>query len=205
MDSIFDTSAQHNQVRYKIIAGLDRVSQALRSMMWEHGKSLGLTPIQIQCLVFLKYHDAGKRRAGQLAKELDVTPATISQAIRVLIKKDYLEKQPLADDARIQVIELTSAGKAICAKVENWANGLLPHLEQLSPAEEQTILSFLMGLISALQQSGQITVARQCNTCRFFRTGDSTSEKQAFYCKLLEQEMSTTDLRVDCAEHETVK
>ena len=90
MASIFDPNAQHDQVRFKIIAGLDRISQALRSMMWEQGKTLGLTPIQMQCLVFLNYHSDKKRRAGQLAREFDVTPATVSQAISILIKKGFI-------------------------------------------------------------------------------------------------------------------
>lgn len=202
MASIFDPEAQHDQARYKIIAGLDRISQALKSMMWKLGKTLGLTPIQIHCLVFLRYHDDAKRRAGQLAKEFDVTPATVSQAISILIKKGFLERVPLAQDARIQTLKLTENGQLICTQIEHWANALLPHLEQLSPDHEKVVLSFLTNLISSLQQEGKITVARQCNTCRFFRNSDPSTNSGDFYCKLLEKEMSEIQLRIDCPEHE---
>lgn len=199
MDSIFAPDAQHTNSKFKIIAGLDRISQALRAQMWSRGKDYGLTPIQLQCLVFIKYHDADKRRTSHLAREFDVTPATISQAIRTLLQKGYLSRQKLETDARVQILELTKEGQKICNKVDGWANNLLPHLENLTPAHEPIVLQFLMDLIASLHKAGAISVARQCTTCRFFRP---LSENNAFYCKLLEQEMSTTQLRVDCPEHE---
>ncbi len=200
MPSIFDPGAQHDQVDYKIVAGLDRIAQALRSMMWEAGKAHGLTPIQMQCLVFLKYHDDKRRRAGQLAKEFDVTPATVSQAIRVLLKKDFIEKQPLQDDARIQILNLTKQGQKICSQIDNWANNLLPLLDSATSDQKDLFLSMLMSLIESLQKTGNISVTRQCTTCRFFRAADN----EMFFCKLLEKEMPAAGLRLDCPEHEAV-
>lgn len=202
MSSIFDPSAQHDEIQFKIIAGLDRISQALKSIMWEQGKQLGLTPIQMQCLIFVKYHDIERRRAGQLAKEFDVTPATISQAVTILRKKGLLKKQPLEEDARIQILTLTNAGEKICNQIDGWANVLVPYLENVSNEHKQVILTFLMSTIAALQKDGMITVARQCGTCRFFRTNGAKDSKNAFYCKLLEKHMSASELRIDCPEHE---
>ena len=201
MSSIFDPGAQHDQVDYKLIASLDRIAQALKALMWESGKEHGLTPIQMQCLIFLKHHGDEKRRAGQLAKEFDVTPATVSQAIRVLLKKELIEKERLPDDARIQILNLTSKGSEVCGKIENWANALLPHLPSQTSNEKVSALSFLTGLIETLHNAGKISVARQCTTCRFFRE----AEQGAFYCKLLEKDMSASQLRVDCQEHEPVR
>lgn len=200
MASTFDPAAQHNQPLFKIVAGLDRVSQAIRSSMWSTGKKLGLTPIQMQVLIFVQYHGDARRRTGYLAKEFDVTPATMSQAVNTLIKKELLEKKKLDTDARIQTLELTHAGHAVVEKIENWANVLLPHLEALDASDRETVLSFLLNLIAALHREGVISTARQCTTCRFFR--ENSSEAAPYYCKLLEQPLERATLRIDCPEHE---
>lgn len=199
MDSIFAPDAQHNNTRFKIIAGLDRIAQALRAQMWACGKAYGLTPIQLQCLVFIRHHDAAKRRTSHLAREFDVTPATISQAIRTLLQKGYLTRQKLDSDARVQILNLSAAGEKLCEEIDSWANALLPHLDGLSAEQAPVVLRFLMDFIASLHSAGAISVARQCTTCRFFK---ATPDTGTFYCKLLERDMSTTDLRIDCPEHE---
>ena len=199
MASTFDPAAQHDQPLLKIVAGLDRVAQAMRSSMWTTGKQLGLTPIQMQVLIFVRYHAAARRRAGYLAKEFDVTPATMSQAVGTLIKKELLEKKQLDTDARIQTLELTDAGRDTVDKIEDWASVLLPHLESLNTSDRDTVLSFLLNLIAALHKEGIISTTRQCTTCRFFRDSKEASQ---YYCKLLEQPLNKSTLRIDCPEHE---
>ncbi len=203
MASIFDPAAQHDKPLFKIVAGLDRVSQAIRSMMWASGKTLGLTPIQMQVLLFVRYHDASQRRASYLAKEFDVTPATVSQAISTLLKKALLEKRKLVSDARIQTLELTDAGRDTVSKIEDWANVILPHLEGLPLDTQHTIQNFLLELIASLHKAGIISSNRQCTTCRFFRENNEASS--AYYCKLLEKPLSNTSLRIDCPEHEPAR
>ncbi len=201
MASTFDPASQHNEPLFKIVAGLDRIAQALRTSMWSTGKTLGLTPIQMQVLIFVRYHDEARRRAGYLAKEFDVTPATMSQAISTLIKKELLEKQKLDTDARIQTLALTSNGIAAVDKIENWANILLPHLSDLDTRTQDTVLTFLLDLIASLHKKGVISSARQCTTCRFFRENDDNTLE--YYCKLLEQPLTKSTLRIDCPEHES--
>ena len=203
MKSIFDPSTQHENVSYKIIAGLDRISQALRYLMWENGKQHGLTPIQMQCLIFLRFHDESKNRTGLLAREFDVTPTTISQAIKTLIGKGYVEKKPLPTDARIQILHLTSLGEKICASIHEWANGLLVLLDAFSTEERENAFQFILQFIASLQQAEIISTARQCPTCRFFRP--NSEHKSTFYCKLLERHLEPADLRLDCPEHELIE
>ncbi len=200
MKSVFDPATQHEHIDYKIIAGLDRISQALRYLMWENGKKHGFTPIQMQCLIFLRFHDEARNRTGVLAREFDVTPTTISQAIKTLTAKGYVERKPLPDDARIQTLRLTPAGEKACAHIDGWANGLLTHLDAFSAQERENAFQFILQLIASLQRAGVISTSRQCTTCRFFRPDgkpDST-----FYCKLLERRLESTELRLDCPEHE---
>lgn len=202
MLSVFDLSAQEQYSSLKIIAGLERISQALRFLMWDTGKRYGVTPIQMQCLIFICFHSEEQNRAGVLAKEFDVTPATISQTIRALTQKGYLEKKPSSSDARIHTLHLTEQGKEITAQIDNWANTLTPLVDSLENKKQQDLLSVLFELIAAMQKQGIISAARQCTTCRFFRPSD---KNDTYFCKLLEKELELNDLRLDCPEHETAQ
>lgn len=60
--SPFDLSHQNLTVDSKIVAALERISQAFRVLLWNESKELSLSPIQIQVLIFLLYHSDEKER-----------------------------------------------------------------------------------------------------------------------------------------------
>ena len=200
MASIFSLPDQHDSIDAKIVAGLERLSQTFRFLMWEKGKEFGLTPIQMQCLVFIKYHEEEFCRGSLLAREFEVTPVTISQALKTLTEKGYISRKSSTDDARIQTLYLTPAGRKITLRVEGWANELTDHIALLSAQKKEEALGFILQLIESLYNQGVMTSARQCTTCRFFRPDG----KESFYCKLLEKKLQKRDLRIDCPEHEPI-
>lgn len=202
MDSLFDPSQQEQHADYKIIAALERLSQAFRTLMWSRGKHLGLSPIQMQCLVFIRFHDNKRNRIGHLAKEFDVAPATVSEAVRILVSKGFVQKQASVEDKRVQHLVLTPEGTEVTDKISDWANVLSEPLNEIPIDRKHETLLQLFHLIEAFQQKGLITVARQCTTCRFFRAADTSNPDPIHYCKLLEKDLPLTALRVDCPEHE---
>jgi hypothetical protein len=55
-------------------------------------------------------------------------------------------------------------------------------------------------LIHELNKAGIITIQRMCFTCSHYQ--NNTGQH---YCKLLQSTLATTDLRVDCPEHELLQ
>ena len=53
---IFNPADQQLDLNSKIIAGLERISEAFKALLWEKAKILRLSPIQIQILIFIKFH-----------------------------------------------------------------------------------------------------------------------------------------------------
>lgn len=84
----FNPSHQQNNTPSKIIAGLERISQAFKVLLWKKAKQLGVSPIQIQILIFITYHTVELCNVSDLAKEFNVTKPTISDAIKVLEKRN---------------------------------------------------------------------------------------------------------------------
>ena len=61
--SAFDLEHQNSSIESKIIASLERVSQAFRVLLWNESKEHSLSPIQVQVLIFLLHHSDQKRNS----------------------------------------------------------------------------------------------------------------------------------------------
>lgn len=199
---MFEPSSQHGDVDKKIVASLERLSQALRVLLREEAQERGLSPIQAQFLVYLLFRGPELRRVGRLAGEFDLTRATVSDAVGSLEKKGLVERDPWPDDKRVATLRLTPAGEEAAKGIATWANAVEGGLTASSPEEKEVVMRFLMGLIASLQRASVVTVARMCVNCRFFRPDVHLGEGSPHHCALLDLPLARSDLRVDCPEHE---
>jgi DNA-binding MarR family transcriptional regulator len=202
LESVFDPSGQHDNVDARIVATLERLSQVFRVRLREEARQRNLSPIQAQLLIYLLHHDVELRRVSQLAREFDLTQATVSDAVASLETKGFVRREQWPDDRRVMTLRLTAGGEKLATPLSNWADPIREHLERFSPVEREAVMRFLMELTGSLQRSGLITVARMCVTCRFFRRDVRPGEASPHHCGLLDVPLGGPNLRVDCPEHE---
>jgi DNA-binding MarR family transcriptional regulator len=200
--SVFEPSTQHGDVDKKIVASLERLSQVFRILLRGEAQGHGLSPIQALFLVYLLHHDSAHRRVSQLAREFDLTGATVSDAVGSLEEKGLIRREPWPHDRRVATLCLTPTGEHTARELAAWANVVEEHLTSRSPEEKEVVMRFLMDLIGSLQKSGMISVARMCITCRFFRPDAHPSEDSSHHCALLDVPLAASELRIDCPEHE---
>ena len=202
MGSVFDPSAQHDDVDARIVATLERLSQVFRVRLREEAREHNLSPIQAQFLIYLLHHDVELRRVSQLAREFDLTQATVSDAVASLESKGSIQREQWPEDRRVVTLRLTKDGEKLATTLSRWADPVREHLEQFPPGERETVMRFLMELTRSLQRSGHITVARMCVTCKFFRRDIRPDKASPHHCGLLDVPLGAHNLRVDCPEHE---
>lgn len=196
-ESVFDPKVQADNIDAKIIVALERIAEVFRVSLWNTGKEHGLSPLQIQLLIFLQFHSTEKCKVSYLAQEFSLSKPTISEAVRTLLKKELIQKETDPVDTRSYTIHLTSAGIAQVASISTFANGLQPALKGWNTARKSKFYGELLQLIFNMQQLGFISVQRTCLRCRFYQKNEAGS-----YCKLLKMPLRKEDLRVDCAEFE---
>ncbi|MBL7908004.1 MAG: winged helix-turn-helix transcriptional regulator [Bacteroidia bacterium] len=197
--SVFNLKEQNANLDSKIVAGLERLSQVFRILLWEKAKQHRLSPIQIQLLIFIKHHSADKSTISYLAQEFNVTKPTISDAIKVLEQKKMIKKLADEVDTRSYTIQLTAAGKSIVSDTEHFVNPVTEIIVDFNLPEKLVLWQNITKLITQLHQSGAISVQRTCHYCKHLST-----KNEAFYCRLLEQKLLPQDVRIDCAEFEVV-
>jgi DNA-binding MarR family transcriptional regulator len=204
LSSVFDLPAQHDDVDARIVAALERLSQALRVRLGEGAREHNLSPIQARFLIHLLHHDVELRRVSRLAREFDLTQATVSDAIASLETKGFVRREPWSGDRRIVTLRLTRDGEDLATSLSNWADPVKEHLRRFPPKDREAAMRFLIELAGSLQRSGLITVARMCVTCRFFQRDFHPGEATPHHCGLLDVPLGDGDLRTDCPEHEAV-
>lgn len=195
--SIFDLTEQNNSIDNKIVAGFERLSQVLRALLWEQAKMHNLSPIQIQLLIFIRYHDAGKNNISYLAGEFNVTKPTVSDAVKVLEQKKLIRKKEDPVDSRRYSIVLTKVGERVVEETENYAAPFTGWIGRLQKDEKESLWKSLSGLIRILNQTGAITVKRTCYSCRHYIKQDGLH-----FCSLVNVQLLDKDIRIDCSEFE---
>ena len=100
----YNSEQRQNDLSRKISTGLERISQAYKALLWNKAKIFGLSPIQIQILIFLAHHKRQLCNVSLLAQEFNVTKPTISDAIRVLESKKMIIKDYSSPDNRSYTI-----------------------------------------------------------------------------------------------------
>ena len=193
--SVFNLINQNSSLDNKIVAGLERLSQVFRILLWEKAKQYSLSPIQIQLLIFIQHHSVDKTTVSYLAQEFNFTKPTISDAIKVLEQKNLIRKNIDGKDTRSYTIQLTVSGKKIVSETENFANPITDIITKSNEADKLILWENISNLISLLNRQEIISVQRTCYNCSHF----TTKNKNPF-CSLLNQKLLTKDIRIDCEE-----
>lgn len=195
-DSIFNPDAQLEKVDFRIVAALERLSEAFRVLLWDQAKVLNISPIQIQLLIFLRYHKPEYATVSKLAEEFNMTRPTVSDAVRVLEQKGLVEREPNPDDARSHTLLLTAAGRAMADQTAHFASPLLLPLERMDETQKHQLLESLLHMILNLQHKGVVSLHRMCFNCQNYMTRPS-----GHYCRLLAKKLENKDLQIDCPVH----
>lgn len=198
--SVFDPSSQHLSRDSKIVVALERIAEAFRVLLWSEGKALGLSPIQIQILIFLRFHTKEKCKVGYLAQEFNLTKATVSEAVKSLEDKRLITKEPELSDSRSYTICLTSEGNRLAERTSSFAETVERPVSEMTEMQKEVLLASLLELIFKLQKAGIIGIQRMCATCRFY--GKDQYGGGTHFCNLLQMPLQTSELRIDCPEHE---
>ena len=119
--SPFSLDQQNENIEGRIVVALERISEAFRVLLWNESKENALSPIQIQILIFIYFHTPEFNKVSYLAEEFNMTKATISDSVKVLVAKKLVSKETDATDTRSYSLSLTKEGEKIARKASTFA------------------------------------------------------------------------------------
>ncbi|GAA5104906.1 hypothetical protein GCM10023339_00280 [Alloalcanivorax gelatiniphagus] len=200
-DSVTTDSAV-DDLDERLVGALERIGHLTRTMIARQAYREGVSALQLQLLLRIGGHSRTGRRMSDLATELDVSQATISDALGTLRRKELVTREQDPVDRRSSVFALTDEGRRLCARLEAWDEPLTEPMAALDDVDKGTTLRVVLGLVAELHGAGVINVARTCLTCRFFDDVTHPDDVAPYRCTLLDVAFTDQHLRVDCQEHE---
>jgi DNA-binding MarR family transcriptional regulator len=138
-------------------------------------------------------------RSAALALELNVSDATVSDAVSALLRKNLVTRRRDPLDGRSQQLVLTPAGRRTAAIASRWTAPAEVAASRLDRAEAETLLDSLVKLIAKLHDAELVPVSRACSTCVQLEILDP--EHRRYWCKFYDTPLPVGELRVDCVDH----
>lgn len=202
MKSIFNHKYQHTDLDAKLVLALERISHIFRVLLWEQTKQYNLSPIQTQILIYVYHQPDADRNVTTLAQRLNITKATVSDAVKSLVQKKLLKKISDNEDARYFYLVLTPKGIELVKKIESWGEKFRRNFKDIPAEKKINLYEILLNILISFEEEGIINRNRICFTCRYFQK-QKKNKKEIYYCQLLNLPLKTSEIRVDCPEHES--
>ncbi|WAJ42600.1 MarR family winged helix-turn-helix transcriptional regulator [Mycobacterium sp. Aquia_216] len=158
-----------------------------------------LSSTQLRVLGWLHVGPPPTPRSTALARELNVSDPTVSDAVAALLRKKLVERRRDPRDGRSQQLVLTPEGRRAAATVSRWTAPAEVAASRLDRADAEVLLDGLIRLLGELHDADLIPVSRACSTCVQLEIVDARHRK--YWCRFYDTPLPVDELRVDCVDH----
>lgn len=181
------------------MAALDRVGDALHVLARRAAERHDLSSTQMRVLGWLYVGPPPAARSTALARELNVSDPTVSDAVAALLRKKLVQRRRDPLDGRSQQLVLTPAGRRTAAAVARWTAPAEVAASRLDRIDAEVLLDTLIKLLAELHDADLVPVSRACGTCVQLEVVDARHRK--YWCRFYDTPLPVDQLRVDCADH----
>lgn len=138
----------------QLIFEFEKLCRYFRAWYIHEGKRHDLSPVQVQILLYLSRPLPEPRNLTTIANEFFISKASLSESIKGLMSKQLVTRFSLNGDKRVQYINLTRSGKKLAAQLGQIPKILDVSIRTMRPVEKQRLLSGVLKLMSAHENSG---------------------------------------------------
>jgi DNA-binding MarR family transcriptional regulator len=193
----------HRRLRLgaRVAMAILRLAQAVKKLSLEESADAGLTPVQAQTLLFIRYTKPFLATIGNLAGALGTTHVTAIGVVNGLAARSLVQRLPNPADRRSSLLRLTAAGQETCRRLERWQHTLEESVGALDPADVAALERGLGAVVWTLRAAGHLQVAEPCRGCVHFQENARPGNVEPHRCALIEAYLSEADSRLDCPDH----
>lgn len=178
-----------------------RIGQATRAIALDESRAMGLTPVQVQTLLFIKRTKPFATTVRQLASTLGASHASTVGVVDALVARGLVQRETSTEDRRVTLLRLTAEGEVACGRLTMWGQELSSALASLSPEQRAGLELGLGAVIASLRAQGYLTVAEPCRGCVHFRENAAPGQDEPHHCGLLRRHTSEAEAQLDCPDH----
>ncbi|MFZ1754484.1 MAG: MarR family winged helix-turn-helix transcriptional regulator [Caldilineaceae bacterium] len=180
---------------HQMYSYLERINSLVRAQEQNLARQYNLQPAQLRMLYYLGICNRYSDTPAGVTDYLQLTKGTVSQSLKILAEKGYVEKRGDEQDKRQVHLALTASGLEIFAHLP--PDLLVAVGQALGEAEAQQMTDLLRNLLSTMQYVNGLTGFEVCRTCTYHRPLDETQ----FCCGLTNEILTAPEAQLICREH----
>ncbi len=184
-----------------IVAILDKLADIRRAMLWKISEKYNLTPLQIQILRCVKSCSKQNVSPSDIVRDLYISKATASSALKTLRMKDMIKTYKDEDDSRSYSIALTRKAESLLKQIEQSKRDVIQFLTIFPIRDKKATFSVLTTLVTLMHNNGIIDYAALCVHCEHCRK----IKPHAFRCTLTGRVFDYDDMKVGCCNYSDKK
>ena len=197
--AVFDQDHRSESLPARIALTLIETGMAAQASKTAAARGEGLPTLQASLLVHMLTFNGQGGTVGVLADKMQLTPPTISDSMKALVRKGYLTRQKSKEDGRVAFFHLTKRGNALAARLRQWADPIETSIRGLTKEQQLDLLGALTRVLRDQVEAGFLPAEAMCASCGHFQS--VSGEKNRFYCARRDVLLSLEELCVDCPNH----
>jgi DNA-binding MarR family transcriptional regulator len=155
----------------------------------------------LQATLLVRSHLAGSEgvTVSALSEALHLTPPTVSDSLKALVRKGFLTRRRSPEDGRRVIFRPSASGIESAQRVMAWAGPLEDSLDRMTTDEQRSVMCALTRLLHDRVHEGYRVEEPMCASCTDFEV-ISWSEGR-FRCRARQSWLPIEGLRTDCPGH----
>lgn len=197
--AVFDKTHRSKSLPARIAVTLIENGMAAQASKTQVARDEGLPTLQASLLVHMHTYSGNGSTVGVLADKMQLTPPTISDSMKALVRKGYLTRKQSQEDGRVAYFNLTRRGTSLAERLKTWADPIEDSIRGLTKEQQLDLLGALTRMLRDQVDHGFAPAEEMCASCGHFRS--VSDERNRFYCARRDELLSLEELCIDCPNH----
>lgn len=159
----------------------------------------GLPELQACILVRIYNSPSQESTVSALANALRLTPPTISDSLKALVKKEYLRRRRSHRDRRVVHFSFTRKGRRAAERLSEWPAAIEESIADLDSTHLHRLMGALTRLLRDMVEGGFAVPETMCASCDHFEV--ESWEADRYLCSLTGRDFGSEGLHTECNRH----
>lgn len=198
--AVFSQDHRAESLSARIALTIIQNGNAAMSSKTTAARQHGLPALQATLLIRIINCEGDGCTVGGLSDALQLTPPTISDSLKALVRKGYLVRRKSSDDGRVVHFRCTPKGKRLAERLASWANPIEASISGLKNKQQEDLMGALTCLLRDQVTSGYSPGEAMCASCDHFEP--ISWEQHDYHCNRRDIALSPVTIHTDCSGHD---
>jgi len=191
-----------DSITARVALALIRTGTATMTKETLAARSEGLPALQASLLIRIYSSPRDQCTVGALAESLGLTPPTISDSLKALVRKGLVDRRRSAKDGRVVFFNTTHRGRDVARRLGQWARPVEASIAEMSREDQGELMKLLTKILHDRVEEGIPIPEAMCVSCENFKM--ESWQDGVYRCEGLDRELDPFSLKTDCPQHTPV-